>query len=153
MWLICSYHYSPQNKCLKPMGVECSLLTVLCMQHRPIIAVNFHFWCFSYLLHNGMHKKTNKWGVTKHQRCLGQNKTSWVSKEPWTSSHPKGIFSGDKVERVPLVRFLWCSKNRVHTLLSYSNSMTFHDFAWPFQVFQEHGFSCQFEKFKNLSLF
>ena len=35
--------------------------------------------------------------------------------------------------------------------------LKFHDFkwlfAWPFQVFQDHGFSFQFKKFKNLSLF
>lgn len=30
--------------------------------------------------------------------------------EPWKISHPKGIFSWDKVERELVIRFLWCSK-------------------------------------------
>ena len=33
------------------------------------------------------------------------------------------------------------------------NFMTFHDFPWPFQVFQDLRFSCQFQKFKNFPCF
>ena len=41
--------------------------------------------------------------------------------------------------------------HRVHILLSSSNSMTFHDFVWPFQVFQENEFS--FKNSKTFSCF
>ena len=47
-----------------------------------------------------------------------------------------------------------CAICRVRTLLSSSK---FHDFPWlfpwPFQVFQDLRFSCQFQKFKNFPCF